>query len=143
MGSLFWAIQSDSGGSPGATVASGTTSNVSRQATGLKDSSQTFIEFENTFDIPITNLFAGTYWLTLHDGPLAATDFADFYWEWSSDFGNGQEFDLIASAGWDSNFADHAFALNVPEPSSISLMLIALLVAGFGARKSRAMRVCA
>ncbi|HYM36430.1 MAG TPA: PEP-CTERM sorting domain-containing protein [Steroidobacteraceae bacterium] len=142
LGSIYWAIQADSAGTPGTIIDSGTTSSVTRVATGLTDNTGTFAEYSNTFDLPLVQLAAGTtYWLTLHDGPLTSTDFADFYWEWSNDFGDGQEFDQIANAGWDSNLAEHAFSLTgVPEPSTVSLLLAALLFGSFGMRKLSASR---
>ncbi len=138
-GSLYWAIQKDAAGIPGAIVASSTNASVLRSATGLTDTSGLFFEFKDIFNIAPTALSAGKYWLTLHDGPLGNTDFADFYWEWSNDDGNGQEFDLIANAGWDSNFAEHAFQLsNVPEPAS--LLLLATVLVPFAVRRLQTSR---
>ena len=139
-GSLYWAIQQNAAGTPGAIIASGTTAAVAHTATGLQDTNGLgFSEFINTFSIDQTSLATGTYWLTLHDGPIANTNFADFYWEWSNDNGDGQEFDQIANTGWDSNLAEHAFQLGtVPEPGSI--ILLATVLGGLGLRMFRSSR---
>src|SRR5215831_18247094 len=69
-GSLYWAIQANAAGTPGAILASGTTSAVTRAATGLTDTSGIYSEFTDSFNIAPTLLGAGTYWVTLHDGPI-------------------------------------------------------------------------
>jgi len=126
-GSLYWDIQQDAAGTPGAIVASGTTSAVTQLQTGLKDMTNTYSEYQDDFGISTISLGAGTYWLILHNGGFSDTNYTDFYWEWSQDNGKGQEYDLIANTAWDSNNASHAFELldnttSVPEPSSIVLL---------------------
>ena len=144
-GSIYWAIQADAAGTPGGIIASGTTAAVTRAATGLF-ATNGFAEFSNIFSIAPTALSAGpTYWLTLHDGPTSDSNFADFYWEWSNDNGNGEEFDLVQNTVWDSNLADHAFLLEgttsaVPEPRFVSLLLMAIILGGLGIRKWQSLR---
>lgn len=137
-GAIYWALQYDQNGVPGLIAASGLTSAVTHTSTGLFDITGTYAEYVNSFNITPATLPAGTYWLTLHDGDVTDINFANFYWEWSADIGDGQEFDLIAGL-WDSNGADHAFYLTgtpVPEPSYF-MALATLLVAGRGARRFR------
>jgi hypothetical protein len=141
-GSVYWAIQQNAGSQPGAIIASGVTSSVIRTATGLFDTSGFFAEVEDQFGINPIFLTPGTYWMTLHDGPTSLTSFSDFYWEWSHDTGSGQEYDLIANAGWDSNGAAHAFLLTtVPEPASLVLVALGLGMFASWSRFSRRSRM--
>jgi hypothetical protein len=123
-GSINWYIFTDCGG-PCALVDAGNASG-SHVATGLLDDSTFYTEYSNNFSIN-SILTAGNYWLFLHNGPIGAGDYTDFYWEWTSLGGGptGQEFDLIASAGFDDNGQEHAFNLEgnaVPEPASLALL---------------------
>ena len=137
-GSLYWAIQADAAGAPGAILASATTSAVTRAATGLKDISGIYSEFADSFDITATTLNAGTYWLTLHDGAITDSNFADFYWEWTADNGNSQGFDLVANTGWNAALSENAFQLSVPEPGSI--LLLVTILGGLGVSRFRFLR---
>ena len=140
-GSIYWAIQSNAAGTPGAIVASGTTSAVTRSATGLKDTSGTYFEYTDSFNIAPTLLGAGTYWLTLHDGAISDSNFADFYWEWTNDNGNSQEFDLVGGGPWVAALTEDAFQLTgttIPEPGSV--VLLVTILGGLSLSKFRFLR---
>lgn len=139
-GSLYWAIQADARGTPGAIIASGTTPAVARAATGLTDTSGIYSEFTDSFNIAPTELGAGTYWLTLHDGPITDSNFADFYWEWTADNGNSQAFDLVAGGPWNAALSENAFELSGPVPEPRSIVLVGTILACLGLSRSRLFR---
>ena len=124
-GSINWYILSDCGG-PCNFLAQGNASGT-HVATGQVDASGQFSEFDNSFAISAT-LAAGNYWLFLHNGPVLGGGndaFTDFYWEWTSGGAGptGQEYDLIANAGFDDNGQEHAYQLTAtPEPGSLALL---------------------
>ena len=130
---IFWALALNAGGSPGAFIASGFQSVVTRAATGLN--ALGFSEFQNDFLITPTSLLAGTtYWLVLHNGQRSNVgDPNDFYWETAPNNGTvrGREsFDNAAS--WDTNGNEHAFFLTgnvpnvVPEPATALILATGL-----------------
>jgi hypothetical protein len=140
-GSLYWAIQANAAGTPGDTIASGLTSAVTRAATGLTDTSGIYSEFTNSFNIAPTELGTGTYWLTLHNGPITDSNFSDFYWEWTADNGNSQAFDLVAGGPWNAALSENAFQLSgteVPEPGS--LILVGTILGGMALGRARLLR---
>lgn len=80
-GSFDWQIHSNTvGNSPGDVIASGTSANLSRVATGATVRGG-YPEYLATFDIAPLSLPPGTYWLALHNGP--PSNFLDYvlYWE--------------------------------------------------------------
>lgn len=123
-GSIEWSIRQDAAGVPGAISASG-----SATPTGVDTLNSAFglEEFRYEFAINAT-LAAGNYWLVLHNGPNASQPTTSFYWEWSQDTGNSQNFDLpVPTQGWTGNFSELAFQLedkstSVPEPATILLI---------------------
>jgi PEP-CTERM motif len=125
-GSIAWSINSNASGVPGASVAFGSAS-PSGVATG--QSGFGLSEFSYTFAVNVP-LAAGTYWLTLHNGPTANIPATDFFWEWSNgNAGNSQSRDLsLANSPWLGNFAELAMELqgtgasSVPEPGSMFLL---------------------
>lgn len=139
-GSTQWWIYSNVGGQPGAVVGGGnatpTRTNVGT-ALGLD-------AWENTFAINVPNVGPATYWLVLHNGPLASTAFSDFYWGWTGTVsaGNGLERSLDpVSATWDPNGNEHAFSISgdvvrgeVPEPGTVFLLSGGLAVLWLGKR---------
>lgn len=144
---FYWALQSNAVGTPGAVVASGFQSSVTRTATGVSAFGES--EFLNDFNIAPTVLAAGTYWLTLHNGAFSnlTDDGLDFLWETTAvakgfngheDFGDG--------FGWNPNGNEHAFRLTgtpvggptVPEPGTAWLAGVAL--AGLLVRRLRSGR---
>lgn len=81
-GLMRWEIRANTGGNtPGAVLFSGTSTNLVRTATGLLVHG--FLpEYDITFDLPApVTLSAGSYWLTLHNGPLSNTEPRDIFWE--------------------------------------------------------------
>jgi hypothetical protein len=144
-GSISWSIYANSGGAPGATVASGNTSSVSITATGNTVTGLT--EFDNTFSIGSVSLAAGSYWLGLHNGPLSDQTRDEYYWEaTSSNIGTaGEESIAPFTGGFATNSTWHAFNLfsattTVPEPSSLISAGTAVL-AGLGLTIRRRRRV--
>ena len=75
-----WAVYSDASGLPGSTVlASGLSSADTMNATGIVHNG--FPEYFNDLSIDPVALSAGTYWLSLHYGPLSHVAFDPLYWE--------------------------------------------------------------
>lgn len=87
--SIVWGIYQNSGSVPGTSVASGTAnpSEVFR-TTIIIDNVDYGDSYRYDFSIPSRSLGAGTYWLSLHNGPLDSIDVSNLYWETSDDVGN-------------------------------------------------------
>ncbi|MBI3368150.1 MAG: PEP-CTERM sorting domain-containing protein [Burkholderiales bacterium] len=138
-GSIFYRIVGNTGGSPDDTTvyASGSatpTRSGAGTASGLS-------VMKNDFALSVAGLLAGTYWLELHNGGLAASADTDFYWSFAdADAINGttsldQEFALPGGVAWTTNDAEHAFLVNgdrvvtpppgVPEPGTMVLAALA------------------
>jgi hypothetical protein len=148
VGSVYWAIHSNAGGSPGAVLFTGTPAAAGTN-TGL---STGFGYFEFVFDIPVAfQLTAGDYWLALHNGPLTATDAVEMLWETSSaGVGPPGQYDNLTDvpdAGWISTDNEHAFRIDgervvidppgVPEPSTLALLIGALVASRSATRSIR------
>lgn len=134
-GSITWQIYSDSAGMPDTVLFSGTVS-PTRLATGLLVS-DSFQEYQNDFSVGSISLAAGTYWLGLHNGPLATDTRSEFYWETTSGGPNpvsyGQEDETpFGDGAWFNNSREHAFQLYnvVPEPSTLLGGSVMALAAG-------------
>jgi hypothetical protein len=135
-GSIAWEISSDASGTPGAVVDSGTATPTRTAAGSMLGLSQ----FQNDFAVS-TFLSVGTYWLTLHNGPVSSTSFTDFYWTWTdlnatnTGTNRGQELGLDPPAtGFTTNDQEHAFLISsVPEPGTLALAFCG--IAGFAFRR--------
>ncbi len=148
-GSIFYEILGDAVGAPGVTSFGSGLASVTRTAAG---SAGGFDQFQNDMALSVTNLAAGTYWLALHNGPLASTNFTDFAWSWTglnavnTPTSRGQEFSLNPLAvAWNTNDAEHAFSVyadavvinpGLPEPAT--WLLIGAGVAALVRRPRRA-----
>lgn len=149
-GSITWAIFSDNGGALDALLHSATVGSLT--PTIEFSSSLDFFEVAIPLAVPV-NLTAGTYWLEVHHG-TSLIDGSQQLISWaysSSAAGNAKQGDFLdgiltepqSRPAYDRD-VEFAFQLEadgeVPEPSTISLML----VAGVGLlalRKKRAHRV--
>jgi PEP-CTERM motif len=143
VGSIFYQITNNQGGAPGTTVINFGTVTPTRTAAGV---SAGFNQFQNDFVLPAVNLAAGTYWLTLHNGPLTTTAPLDFYWSWSdlnainTPTARGREFLLNPlDTQWRTNDQEHAFFITgtaaIPEPTT--WLLTGLGVATLAWRRRR------
>ena len=141
-GSVWWAIFADNGGTPGATLFSGTQAGT-RVATGFLVGS-VIPEYQHDLAVSIA-LAPGTYWLGLHNGPLSHTSDDSYYWETTNLNGTnaGREDNAPFDGVWVNNTFDHAFQLYgnaavVPEPMTLSLVATGLIgVAVFRRRQRR------
>lgn len=145
-GSIFWRIVGNSGGQPNdsSVIGSGTaTPTQAAQSTMLG-----FSVFQNDFAISVLGVGPGTYWLELHNGPLASNSFTDFYWAFAdpnaanSTTNPGQEQYLVGSNPWSTNDNEHAFNISgnaavTPTPEPGTLCLAAAAVAGIVLRRRR------
>src|SRR5258705_1677371 len=111
-GSIFWKIVGNTSGQPndGAVFGSGSaTPTRTPQGTVVG-----FSLFQNDFSIALNGVLPGTYWLELHNGPLATTNFTDFYWSLAdsnatnSGTNPGQARGLNPVPGWSTNDNEHA-----------------------------------
>ena len=112
-GSITWLLYTDLAGTPGSIIAQGNASTAG-QITRTQNIGVTccaglgFNEFDNVVNLAASltsgslSVSTGTYWLGLYDGPLANTDFQDFYWETTANntsaFGQLQD-QTISNAG--------------------------------------------
>jgi hypothetical protein len=140
-GSISWAIYTSGGGAtcdplnPGASpcpvglLASGNQAGASLVQTGqtvLSTNDEFQIDF--TLNTPFVATGGVTYFLSLHNGPLADTTNANFLWETTSstDAATGRFFTLNGGTTWQDTGFEHAFLLesnasSVPEPSAMFL----------------------
>jgi hypothetical protein len=146
-GSIFYQIVTNAGGSPSNTVVGSGLVTPTRVAAG---SMLGLSQFQNDFSISLSNVAAGTYWLELHNGPLSATTFSDFYWTWTDLNGvntltnRGRERALDPpSAAWTTNDQEHAFLIagdavtETPVPEPATLLLTASGIAAVVRRRQR------
>jgi hypothetical protein len=87
---------------------------------------------------PFSNVQDGDYWSATEFGSL--TDYA-----WHFDFGDGYQYNSYTGTGYSYyGWAVHAGNVGapptVPEPGTISLMLVGLALVGFSARRRLALR---
>ena len=141
-GSIAWSINTDSGGVPGSSVASGS---VSPPGVATGTSAFDLNEFSYTLAVN-ASLAPGTYWVLLHNGPTNTVPSTSFYWEWSNaDAGNSQSQDLFGSnSPWTGNFAEFAMQLqgvSAPEPGSMLLLGTGLACLWFARVRSKSHRL--
>lgn len=146
LGSVYWAVYSNVGGAPGAVLFGNTAVTTTEAATG---NSTGFGYAEYVFDVDVADfsLGAGTYWLALHNGPLASVDAREMLWSTTSTGGSeSQYFDSFTSA-WVGAGTNLAFVLDgtgvvvppppgVPEPGTLALVGLAVLAARVARRKA-------
>lgn len=148
-GSIFWEIRNNNAGAPTGSVLGSGTIAPTRTAAGTLSG---LAQFQNDFTISINGVTAGTYWLTLHNGPLGNTGpLIDFYWTWAdlnvtnTPTFRGQDSDLVGGGGYLTNGQEHAFNISgnvvvpsgVPEPATMAVAGAGLAaLAFFRARKS-------
>jgi hypothetical protein len=125
-GEIDWVLYTDAGGQPGAAFASGAAVGAAVTRTFIQCCVLgTFDEYSLSFNIsPGIPLTAGTtYWLGLHNGPLAFTNYSFFYWETTAFNGTytGHEDDAPFDGAWLDNLMEHAFNLGGGAGGGITL----------------------
>ena len=138
-GSFTYYIFSDSGGSPGAMLASGSVS-PTVTPTGYSDLFGNAYLFAFDLNSNFDASAGTTYWLGIH----TAADFSSFGdLFWANTAGNGTASGHESPGGtfnnWADNGTEHAFYLTgltsgVPEPSTWAMMILGFGVAGIGLR---------
>lgn len=152
LGSVYWVVYSDVLGSPGAILFGNTAVPTLAVATG---NSTGFGYGEYMFDIDVVDfdLAAGDYWLGLHNGPLASIDATEMLWETTASPVGSESKYFDSAFGWVGAGTHLAFALDgtgvvvppppppppptgVPEPGTLALVGLAVLVARVARRKA-------
>lgn len=124
-GSIVWSLYANNSGQPGALLSrnSVTPVRVLDHSTGWGPS------YQYDFSVGSLNLGAGTYWLGLHNGPLATDSRMEFYWETtaanSTTRGN-EDATAFDDGSWYNNGYEHAFELfgdtaTIPAPGALLL----------------------
>ena len=139
LGSVEWAIHDNNGGQPGTILNTGLVT-PTELAGAANCCAATAVLLE--FALPDISLAAGTYWLSLHNGPVSQTAFADFYWQTTGANTTVRGLQQLATGGaWTDTNLEHAFELDgtagqsaegsVPEPGTFMLAGFALLAAAW------------
>ena len=145
LGSVYWAVHSNVGGSPGAILFGGTTVAAAAAPTGA---STGFGYDEYLFNIDVADflLGPGDYWLSLHNGPLTAIDPTEMLWETTASMIGSESMYFDSVFGWLGAGTNLAFALNGPgvvdpppgvsEPGTLALIGLALAAARIARRRA-------
>lgn len=140
-GSLSWTIYSNAGAAPGAVLLSGIASPVATP-TGLSTGFG-YREFVFVGISAVIQLFAGTYWLGLANNPLNPGNPSEMLWE-TTGGGIGSNALYLDGLNWIDSGSHLAFFIEgtpavpgtVPEPSTLPLLVIALVAAALVRRNA-------
>jgi PEP-CTERM motif-containing protein len=145
-GSFTYYIFSDSGGSPGALLASGSVS-PTVTPTGFPDSFGNAYLFAFDFNSAFDASGGAIYWLGIH----TAADFnsnGDLFWANTDNNGTATGHESFGGTfdNWSDNNKEHAFHLTgltsgVPEPSTWAMMILGFGAAGVALRRRRAVKL--
>lgn len=139
LGNVEWGIHSDTGGQPGSILFSGiSTPSVSPGSANCCGGIDGLFEF----GLPDVPLVAGTYWLTLHNGPTSHMEDENFYWQTTILNATASGLEQATPFGasvWINTNQEHAFELDgttlssattaegIPEPGTFYLAGFAAL----------------
>ena len=145
LGSVYWAVYDNVGGAPGAVLFGNTAVMTTASATG---NSTGFGYAEYVFDVDVADfdLGAGTYWLGLHNGPLALIAPREMLWSTTASTIGSESMYFDSTFGWTGAGTNLAFVLDgtgvvvpppgVPEPGTLALVGLAVLAARVARRKA-------
>ena len=146
LGSVYWAVYSNAVGAPGAVLFGNTAVMTTAVATG---NSTGFGYAEYVFDVDVLDfdLAAGTYWLGLHNGPLATVAPREMLWSTTASMIGSESMYFDSTFGWTGAGTHLAFVLDgtgvvippppgVPEPGTLALVGLAVLAARVVRRKA-------
>ena len=150
LGSVYWAVYDNVGGAPGAVLFGNTAVPTTATATGNSASFPGYAEYAFDVDVADFDLGAGTYWLGLHNGPLASTVASEMLWSTTASTIGSESMYFDSTFGWTGAGTNLAFVLDgsgvvvpppppppgVPEPGTLALVGLAVLAARVARRKA-------
>ena len=147
-GSVYWVVYSNVLGLPGAILFGNTAVATPAVATG-NSTAFGYAEYMFNIDVADFTLAAGDYWLGLHNGPLTSINATEMLWETTASSIGSESKYFDSTSGWVGAGTHLAFALDgtgvvvppppptgVPEPGTLALVGLAVLVARVARRKA-------
>jgi hypothetical protein len=145
LASVSYAIYTNSAGTLGTVLASGTTSVITRTGQGTNQCGNCS---SAAFSITPVPLSGGTYWLELHNG-TSLTDTSELEVDWAAvddnttliaqtDYGSGMKPNMPVGVPGYNQYAFQVIGTTVPEPGTLVLLALGLSILIVKARRAAA-----